>query len=140
MENEFDPIPTVESWQISNPPVLPMASLRGALEIIDLAGGMTALRAKSERQIQFLDALLDAVLSDRVESITPRELDRRGCQFSLRIIAPDHAGQEVSSLLADAGVGHDWRYPDVIRVAPVPLYNSFTDAWRLVQILDGILS
>ena len=63
----------------------------------------------------------------------------RGCQFALRITSADHPGKAVQAALEDAGVACDWRYPDVIRVAPVPLYNTFGDIWRFTEILDGIL-
>ena len=136
MATEFDAIPTVESWQISNAPVLSMAALRASLDLIDQAGGMAALRRKSERQIEFLDRRLAESLGGRVASITPRPLAERGCQFSLRIAAGD--GKRVFSELREARVLCDWREPDVIRVAPVPLYNSFDDIDRFVGILDGI--
>ncbi|MEM7325137.1 MAG: kynureninase [Actinomycetota bacterium] len=139
MATDFDPIPTVESWQLSNAPVLAMAALRASLDVIDKAGGVPALRRKSEAQIAYLDGLLDAVLGDRIESITPTELDRRGCQFALRVTTPGIDGRAVHQRLEEADVACDWRYPDVIRVAPVPLYNSFTDIHRFVHILDRIL-
>ena len=137
MATEFDPIRTVESWQISNAPVLLMAALRASLDLIDQAGGMAALRRKSERQIEFLDRRLAESLGHRVESITPRPLAERGCQFSLRITADD--GKRVFGELREAGVFCDWREPDVIRVAPVPLYNSFDDIDRFVGILAEIM-
>ncbi len=139
METEFDPIPTVESWQISNPPVLALAALRGSLDTFDAAGGMTALRAKSERQVAYMDSALAQILGDRVQSITPTALSDRGCQFALRIMSADHPGKVVQAELEAAGVACDWRHPDVIRVAPVPLYNTFGDIWRFTRILDGIL-
>jgi kynureninase len=101
---------------------------------------MGPLREKSEKQIAYLDHLLDEVLVGRVESITPRSLTERGCQFSLRVIADGHNGLDVFNALESAGVACDWRHPDVIRIAPVPLYNSFADIHRFVQVLDGILS
>ena len=79
------------------------------------------------------------VLGDRVESITPSALAERGCQHSLRILVPGVDGQAVHQGLEDAGVACDWRYPDVIRVAPVPLYNSFTDIHRFVGVLARVL-
>lgn len=139
MGNEFDPIPTAESWQVSNPPVLAMAGLLGAMEVLDEAGGVHRLRAKSEAQITFLDRLLDSVIGDRIENLTPRPLDRRGCQSSLRVTNPAQDGEAAFEALTEAGVTCDWRHPDVIRVAPVPLYNSFSDIYRFVEILDGLL-
>jgi len=140
MANEFDAIPTVDSWQLSNGPILQMAALRASLDTIDQASGMGALRAKSELQIQYLDFLLDEVIGDRIENITPRALAERGCQFALRVPAQDVDGKTVFDKLEEAGVACDWRYPDVIRVAPVPLYTSFGDIHEFVQILDGILT
>ena len=97
---------------------------------------MAALRRKAELQIGYLDLLLDTHLSDRVENLTPRPLSERGCQFALRVSAPGIAGREVFEHLEREGVACDWRYPDVIRVAPVPLYNSFSDIWHFAQLLD----
>ncbi len=137
MTTEFDAIPTVESWQLSNAPVLAMAALRASLDLFDEAGGIAALRAKSERQIGFFDRCLTKVLGDRVINITPTALEERGCQFALRVAAGD--GKRVYEELEAARVLCDWREPDVIRVAPVPLYNSFADIERFIEILDGIV-
>jgi kynureninase len=138
MSTTFDAMPTAESWQLSNAPVLSMAALRASLDVFDEAGGMTALRHKSEQQIQYLDFLLRAVLRDRVVSITPRPLDERGCQFALQV-ADRFDGPAVYEELERRGVACDWRHPDVIRVAPVPLYNTFADIHRFVTILDELL-
>ena len=137
MATDFDAISSVESWQLSNAPVLAMAALRASLDLFDEAGGIGPLRAKSERQIEFFDQRLAQVLGDRVINITPQALEERGCQFALRVAAGD--GKRVYEALEAARVLCDWREPDVIRVAPVPLYNSFTDIERFVQILDGIV-
>ncbi len=139
MGTVFDPTPTVESWQISNPPVLAMAPLRASLEIFDRAGGMAPLRDKSQRQIQYLDFLIAEVIGDRIATITPSALGERGCQHSLRVRMPGVDGRAVHRALTDAGVACDWRDPDVIRVAPVPLYNSFADISRFVDILRRVL-
>ena len=138
MSTSFEPIPTAESWQLSNAPILSMAALRASLDVFDEAGGMAELRRKSERQISYLDYLLREVIGDRVISITPVPLDERGCQFALRV-ADRFDGPRVYEELERRGVACDWRHPDVIRVAPVPLYNSFADIHRFVTILDGIL-
>ncbi len=139
METVFEAIPTVESWQISNAPILSMAALRASLDVIDDAGGVGAMRQKSERQIDYMDYLLDEIIGDRVESVTPRKLSERGCQYALRVVMPGVAGRTVYEQLEAADVACDWRYPDVIRVAPVPLYNTFADIHRFVTILDGLL-
>ncbi len=139
MGTVFDPAPTVESWQLSNPPILAMAPLRASLDVFDRAGGMAPLRAKSEQQIQYLDFLLAEVIGDRVETITPTTLAERGCQHSLRVREPGPDGRAVHQALQQSGVACDWRSPDVIRVAPVPLYNTFADIGRFVDILDRAL-
>ena len=139
MGTVFEPIPTVESWQLSNPSILTMAALRASLDIFDRAGGMAPLRAKSEQQFRYLDYLLGEVIGDRAESITPAAPGERGCQNSLRVRAPGVDGRATYEALQDAGVACDWRHPDVIRIAPVPLYNSFADIWRFVNVLDGAL-
>ena len=138
MATVFDPTPTVESWQLSNAPILSMAALRASLDVFDEAGGMSALRARSERQITYLDGLLDAVIGDRVRCLTPRPTAERGCQFALEVEGR-FDGMAVHSQLEQRGVACDWRYPSVIRVAPVPLYNSFADIHRFVTILDEVL-
>ena len=137
MATRFDPIPSVDSWQLSNAPILPMATLRASLDIIDRAGGVAALRRKSELQIEFFDRLLAERLAGRVENLTPRELHARGCQYALQVTAGN--GREVFEQLEAARVLCDWREPDVIRVAPVPLYNTFDEIERFVDILDGIV-
>lgn len=137
MATEFDAIPTVESWQLSNAPILLMASLRASLDIFEKAGGMGPLRQKTEQQIMFFDRRLEESLGDRVQNITPKSLAERGCQLALRVTNDD--GRRVFEELEKARVLCDWRYPDVIRVAAVPLYNSFDDIDRFVDILDGIV-
>jgi kynureninase len=138
MSTTFEPIPTVESWQLSNAPILSMAALRASLELFD-AAGMEALRRKSERQIAYLDHLLDEVIGDRATSITPRPLAERGCQYAIEVTAAGVEGRAVHAELEARGVACDWRYPNVIRVAPVPFYNSFADIHRFVATLDEVL-
>ncbi len=140
METVFEPLPTVEAWQVSNAPVLSMAAVRASLDVFDDAGGMSALRSKSELQIAYLDFLLEMLLAGRIENITPGDLSERGCQFALRVTAPGIDGKKIYDGLEAAGVSCDWRYPDVIRVAPVPLYNSYLDIYRFTEILASLLS
>ncbi len=137
MENTFVPIPTAEAWQLSNAPVFSMAPLIASLEVFADAGGMGPLREKAEKMIRYLDALLDSQLAGRVTRVTPAPLTERGCQLSLRVEAGK--GPDVFAALQQADIECDWRYPDVIRVAPVPLYNTFTDIHRFVDIMSGIL-
>ena len=136
MATEFSAIPTVESWQLSNSPILSMAALRASLDIFDQAGGMEPLRAKSEQQILYMDHLLDTLLAHRVTNMTPSEMAVRGCQFALQVESGE--GKDTHRQLVEHGVACDWRYPNGIRVAPVPLYNSYVDIHRFVTLLAEI--
>ncbi|GIX34250.1 MAG: kynureninase [Lysobacteraceae bacterium] len=138
MRPEFQPARGADGWQLSNPPVLSLAPLRASLDLFHQAG-MAALRAKSLHLTGFLERGIDALLADTLEILTPREPARRGCQLSLRVRAGREAGRALFGFLKSRGVLGDWREPDVIRIAPVPLYNRFTDvaaflrealAWR----------
>ena len=132
----FDPISGADGWQISNPPILQMAALRASLEIFAEAG-MFALREKSIKLTAYLEQLLAAVDDERISVITPGDPDQRGCQLSIRV---KNADKGLFSAIAAHGVVADWREPDVIRVAPVPLYNSFGDVQKFVQILGSVLN
>jgi len=138
MEPDFVPIAGAEGWQLSNPPVLGMAALLASLEIF-MAADMGRLREKSLALTGLLERRLDDTLAGRVEILTPREPGRRGCQLSLRLRDGAAAGREVHARLGAAGVVCDWREPDVIRVAPVPLYNAYADIERFVAALAGAL-
>lgn len=131
MKHKYIPIPTVESWQVSNPPILQLASLKASLNIFDEAG-MKNLRAKSEQLTSYLEFLINESKKDNIEIITPSEKNERGCQLSLRI---KKNGKQLHQQLNDIGVICDWREPDVIRVAPVPLYNTFEDVFKFSEIL-----
>ncbi|WDS36754.1 kynureninase [Pseudoxanthomonas sp.] len=136
MAPEFKPTPGAEGWQLSNPPVLALAPLLASLELVDKAGGMAALRAKSEKLTSFLEELIEARLLDTLEIITPAEPERRGCQLSLRVAGGREQGRELFDYLVSVGVLGDWREPDVIRISPVPLYNSFKDIYRFVEEVE----
>ncbi len=137
MAPEFTPTPGAEGWQLSNPPVLALAPLLASLELVDKAGGMPALRAKSEKMTGFLEELIEARLLDTLEIITPAEPERRGCQLSLRVAGGRERGRELFDYLVSVGVLGDWREPDVIRISPVPLYNSFKDVYRFVEEVES---
>jgi kynureninase len=111
-----------------------MAPLRASLELFDEAGGMEALRAKSIKLTSYLEFLLTEIGSKRFSVITPHEPDARGCQLS--IVAHEHP-KELHNELVAAGVKCDFREPNVIRVAPTPLYNTFHEVWRFARILAG---
>lgn len=129
MGPEFHPTPGAEGWQLSNPPICALAPLRASLEMFDEVG-MEALRNKSVALTGYLEFLLDQHSSAKFSIITPRETERRGTQLSLRI---PKGGRAVCDGLTKKGIICDWREPDVFRVAPVPLYCSFTDVYRFVE-------
>lgn len=135
MRDEFDPIPGAEGWQLSNPPILPMAALRASLEVFGEAG-MPALRQKSVDLTGYLEFLLDHPGHDRIRVITPRDPAQRGCQLSILVRDAD---KDLFDALMDSGVVVDWREPNVIRVAPAPLYNSFEDAWKFADHLHRLM-
>lgn len=138
MENEFVPIQSAEGWQLSNPPILSLAAIRASLDTFKQAGGIAPLRNKSKQLTAYLRFLLQNRLPKHVDIITPDE-DLSGCQLSISIRSEDKTGQQVFNAIEAAGVTCDWREPNVIRVAPVPLYNSFTDCVRFVNILEAAL-
>lgn len=129
----FRPIAGAEGWQLSNPSILPLAALRASLSLFDQAG-MDALRAKSVQLTGYLEFLLRAGASDRWHIITPEDPAQRGCQLSLRVPV---GGRAIFDRLAAQGVICDWRAPDVIRVAPVPLYNSYEDVRRFAGLFHA---
>lgn len=134
MERTFKPMPTAEAWQVSNAPVFSMAVHRVALEQFDRAG-IAQLRAKSEQLTAYLAFIIAEVAQHtgtHLEVITPNDPMQRGCQLS--ILAHGH-GKALFNRITEQGVIADWREPNVIRVAPVPLYNSFEDVWRFGEIL-----
>lgn len=139
MANRFDPTPTADGWQLSNPPILSLAAIRASMEIFQQCGGVAALREKSIQLTIYFEALLKELIGDRVNIITPRDPARRGCQLSIEIALDGVAGKTVHEKLEAAGTATDWREPNVIRAAPVPLYNSFADVHRFVSTLKQVL-
>ena len=133
MGPDFVPVASADAWSLSNPPVLALTPVRVSLEIFNRVG-MSALRAKSEKLTDYLRSLLEAIPgAEKVVRITtPRDLAARGCQLS---IAVDHKPKAFHQALTARGVACDFREPNVIRVAPVPLYNTYHDCWRFASIL-----
>jgi len=134
----FQPIPSAEAWQLSNPPILAMLPLEASLTLFD-AAGIDRLRDKSVALTGYLESLLLETAGDAIELMTPAEPAGRGAQLSIRLTAdPDRTSAIVDALRAD-GVIADWRAPDVIRLAPVPLYNSFADVHAAASSLAATL-
>lgn len=134
MEKGFVPQNNAGSWQMSNAPVFNMVAHNASLDIYDKAG-MKALREKSERLTAYLEWLLRQITHLPFEIITPTDAHRRGCQLSMLF---DERGKEVFETLTANGVIADWREPNVIRVAPVPLYNTYEDCYKFYEILMSI--
>ena len=135
MQAGFRPIPGAEGWQLSNPPILSLAAIRASLDVFSSAGGMEPLREKSVRLTGYLEWLLRREAGDAIDIFTPASPDERGCQLSLRVKPGTTPGKSVFQRIEAAGVTCDWRDPDVIRVAPVPLYNRYEEVRRFVAIL-----
>ena len=136
MRDGFDPIPGAEGWQLSNPPILSLAAIMASLDIFDEVG-MTALNEKSKALTGYMEELIDYINDERIQIITPRDIKQRGCQLSIQVKSAD---KTLFDKITEAGVIADWREPDVIRVAPVPLYNSFEDVFHFVDILKSQLN
>ncbi len=131
MNSEFMPQQGAAGWQLSNAQILPMAAHKAALDLI-VEAGMDALRAKSLLLTGYLEFLIDAIEGKRYAIITPRDPAQRGCQLSIRIRGD---ARKLSEELKWVGVIADYRAPDVIRLAPVPMYNTFDDVYRVAHFL-----
>jgi len=131
MANRINPIPTIDGWQLSNANVISSAAHLASLEIFEEAG-IEQLRAKSIRMTGWLESEL-LKFGDQIEIITPNNSAERGCQLSLFIKTGN--GKKVFDYLDHGKVVTDWREPNVIRIAPVPLYNTFQELGMFVEIL-----
>lgn len=136
MRDEFDQLPGAEGWQLSNPPILSMAAIRASLDIFNEVG-MDALIRKSKALTGYFEFLLNDLNHKDIKIITPSNPDERGCQLSIQV---KNADKSLHTQLSAAGVITDWREPDVIRCAPIPLYNSFQDVYHMVCKIKTILN
>ncbi|KAI1816225.1 kynureninase 1 [Poronia punctata] len=140
MANSFEPVKGAAGFQLSNPSVLDITSLTASLEVFELAGGMVPLREKSKRLTAFLEKCLSSMSEDAKElfqCITPPDPDQRGAQLSL--LLKDGLLDATMRSLEENGVIVDERRPNVIRVAPAPLYNTFTDCVDFVETFETAL-
>ncbi|MEP2936927.1 MAG: kynureninase [Gilvibacter sp.] len=135
MRGDFDVLAGAEGWQLSNPPILSMAAIRASLEVFDEAG-FDNIIAKSKKLTGYLEYLLEDLNNPQIGIITPKNPEERGCQLSIQVKS---ANKQMHTELTNAGVISDWREPDVIRVAPAPLYNSFEDIYTFVSLLKKVL-
>ncbi len=136
MGPEFRPTPGADGWQLSNPPILALAPLRVSLEQFHRAG-MERLRAKSVDLTGYLEWLVDTQLQGTLDIVTPRAPERRGAQLSIRVIGGRERGRALFDHLVEHGIIGDWREPDVIRIAPAPMYNRYADCLGLVEAVKA---
>ena len=138
MEKEFNPIPTAEGWQLSNAPVLSMAAHKASLDIFKDAG-MDNLIKKGKMLAGYLKFILEEINNNTtekiIEVITPQPEMESGCQVSMLMLKD---GKNIFEALKKEGVIADWREPNVIRIAPVPLYNSFEDVFKFGEIISNV--
>ena len=137
----FDAETGAEGWQVSTPPIMLMALHKASLDIFEQAGGITSLRAKSELLTAYLEYLVNGINQTKGEElfkiITPNDKDQRGGQLS---VVCAHKAKDIFNYITRHGVIGDWREPNVIRLAPVPLYNSFKDVFNAAQILSSAIN
>jgi kynureninase len=140
MRQPFDVMPGAEGWQLSNPPILSMAAIKASLDMFNKVG-MNALRKKSLKLTGYFEFLINALGFDGIKIITPSNPEERGCQVSIQItLTKTEADKRLHQKLTEAHIITDWREPDVIRCAPVPLYNTFQDVYNMVEKLKNILN
>ena len=135
MRQPFDVMSGAEGWQLSNPPILSMAAIKASLDIFDKVG-MSALLNKSKKLTGFFEYLIHEIASDTIKIITPTHPNERGCQLSLQV---KNADKNLHKKLTENNIITDWREPDVIRCAPVPMYTSFEDVYCMVKTLESLL-
>ena len=135
MRQPFDVMSGAEGWQLSNPPILSMAAIKSSLDIFEKVG-MDALVKKSKKLTGFFEYLVNEIASDTIKIITPTNPNERGCQLSLQV---KNADKNLHKKLTENNIITDWREPDVIRCAPVPMYTSFEDVYHMVTILESLL-
>jgi len=136
MRHEFDVLPGAEGWQLSNPSILSMAAIRASLDVFEEAGFNNIVK-KSKKLTGYLEYLIEELNDKRINIITPKNQEERGCQLSIQVKS---ANKELHTQLTKSGVISDWREPDVIRVAPAPLYNSYQNVFEFVQRLKKVLN
>ncbi|MAC87543.1 MAG: kynureninase, partial [Gammaproteobacteria bacterium] len=135
MRQPFDVMSGAEGWQLSNPPILSMAAIRASLDIFEKVG-MDVLLEKSKKLTGFFEYLVNQIASDSIKIITPSNPNERGCQLSVQVA---NADKNLHKKLTENNIITDWREPDVIRCAPVPMYTSFEDVYRMVNVLESLL-
>jgi kynureninase len=135
---EFRPAAGAAGWAVSNPPIFSAAPLLASLDMFR-AADIGELRAKSIRLTAYAERLIREHCGEHIRILTPEAIEERGCQLSLRVNGGSRRGRRIFDALSDHGVVCDWREPDIIRIAPVPLYNRFVDVFDMVEELVAAL-
>jgi len=135
MRGDYDPIPTAEGWQLSCQPIFSLVPIWSSLRMFDEIG-FDKLRQKSIKLTSYLESLVTSLGEDIIDIITPSDPEARGAQLSIRV---KNSNKELFDKITASGVIVDWREPDVIRVAPTPLYNSFEEVYKFYIILKALI-
>ena len=138
MAADFRPYRGAAGWQVSNHPLLGMVPLQASFAQF-AAAGLPALRERSIALTGWLESLLETRLGDRIEILTPRDPEARGAQLSVRLQNTEGGGRALFDRMLARGLTCDWREPDVIRLAPAPLYNSYEDCWQAAALIEAEL-
>ena len=134
MQRRFDPIPTMEAWQLSNPPIFQLASLRASMNIFDEAT-MPRIRAKGDQLTGYLEYLLKENCDGLFNVTTPEFNDEKQTRGSMLSLQMKKDPKPLVKVFGSKGVLLDFREPDVLRICPAPLYNSYEDCFKLVKII-----
>ncbi|MCO4794917.1 MAG: hypothetical protein KC493_14460, partial [Bacteriovoracaceae bacterium] len=135
MGPDFDPIPTAEAWQLSNPPIFQLASLRSSMSLFDEAT-MPKLRSKGDQLTSYLEFLIQKRCSSFCEIITPAYEEGKQTRGSMLCLKMKNDPKKLVEVFGKKGIILDFREPDILRIAPIPLYNSYEDVFKLVSIIE----
>ncbi len=135
MKPEFDSIGTVEAWQLSNPPIFQLAAIRASIDLYDQVG-MDNLRAKGDNLTGYLEWLLKENCKDKMEIVTPAYVEGKQTRGSMLCVRVKGDAKNLEERLKESGAIVDFREPDILRMAPIPMYNSFEDVFELVEIIN----
>jgi len=135
----FEPIPTAEAWQLSNPPIFQLAAMRASLDIFHRAGGMEAIRKKGDHLTCYMEWLLKENCGDSINIVTPAYEESKQTRGSMLCVRVAKDAKKLEQTLLEADAVLDFREPDILRMMPAPLYNSYEDVFQLVSIIKKVL-
>ena len=137
MERRFEAIESVEAWQLSNPPIFQLASLRSSLDLFDQAG-MDRIVQKRDKLTGYAEFLFKEKCGDLLDIVTPAAIEGKQTRGAMLCLKFKENPKKVADQLKDEGVIVDFREPDIIRLAPAPLYNSYEDVYRVVELINNL--